>query len=195
VAVVGSAEFRAAGHRAQAESVTVVVAGQEGAPVLPIPPGGKVFVEGVDPVVAGEYAQVVDDPAAADLAIVRLTAPFEPRDHYFLESAFHQGSLEFPAEVVDRIRGLAAHVPVVLDVFIDRPAILTPLLPLARALVVDFGASDRALLDALTGRIAPRGRLPFDLPRSTAAVLAARSDVAGDTADPLWRIGDGISIV
>ena len=44
----------------------------------------------------------------------------------------------------------------------------------------------------LTGLVRARGRLPFDLPSSTAAVEASRSDVAFDTADPLFRFGDGL---
>jgi beta-glucosidase len=125
------------------------------------------------------------------VAVVRLAAPYEPRDAYFLESAFHQGSLDFAPEVIAHIRDLARVVPVVLDVLLDRPAILTPLAGVVAALVADYGCSDQALRDALTGRIRPRGRLPFELPRSMDAVRASRSDVPGDTADPLYRRGAG----
>ncbi|MBM0240492.1 hypothetical protein JNW88_31580 [Micromonospora sp. ATA32] len=51
----------------------------------------------------------------------------------------------------------------------------------ADTLVATFGVSDEALMDVLTGRVAPRGRLPFDLPRSMAAVDASRQDVPFDT--------------
>ena len=37
-----------------------------------------------------------------------------------------------------------------------------------------------------------RGRLPFDLPSSTQAVVDSRTDTPYDTADPLFRFGDGI---
>ncbi|MPQ96588.1 glycoside hydrolase family 3 protein [Modestobacter sp. I12A-02628] len=187
--VVGGAESRAAGHRAQAQSVTVL----SGADVLPITPGRRLYVEGVDTEVAAGYGLVVDDPDAADVAVVRLSAPFEPRDDYFLEFMFHQGSLEFPAEVVDRVTALAMRVPVVLHVTLDRPAILTPFAGVVAALTVDYSASDAAVLDALTGRVPPRGRLPFELPRSTAAIAASRPDVPSDTADPLYPYGSGLT--
>jgi beta-glucosidase len=64
----------------------------------------------------------------------------------------------------------------------------------ASALVVNFGASDAALLDALTGRVAPRGRLPVELPRSMAAVRESRPDVPSDTRHPLYPVGAGLSI-
>jgi beta-glucosidase len=83
-------------------------------------------------------------------------------------------------------------VPVILDVYLDRPAILTPLDQMVSALVVDFGASDAALLDALSGRIAPRGRLPVELPRSMAAVRRSRPDVPSDTDDPPYPFGAGL---
>jgi beta-glucosidase len=186
--VVGAVEFQAVGHRAQAEAVTVLR--NDG--VLPLPAGCRVYVEGVDPEAAAGLGTVVNDPAEADVAVVRLTAPFEARDTYFLEAMTHQGSLDFPAEVVDRITALAAQVPLVLDVYLDRTAVLTPFDGVVQAMVADFGASDAALLDALTGRIPTRGRLPFELPRSMAAVEASRPDVPSDTADPLYPCGAGL---
>jgi beta-glucosidase len=188
--VAGAAEFRAAGHRTQAQAVTVLADAGE----LPVAPGRRLYVEGIDPAVAAGYGEVVDDPGSADLAVVRLAAPFEPRDAYFLEFLFHQGSLEFPAEVVDRVTALAAQVPVVLDVTLDRPAVLTPFDGAVAALTVSFGASDAALLDALSGRIPPCGRLPFELPRSMEAVRASRPDVPSDTADPLYPYGFGLTV-
>ena len=73
--------------------------------------------------------------------------------------------------------------------------------PEARAQVEEMGVRDgsavvdicRAFLDLVLGHAVPRGRLPFDLPSFTQAVLDSRSDVAFDTADPLFRFGHGLS--
>ena len=62
----------------------------------------------------------------------------------------------------------------------------------AAALLVEFGARDDAVVDVLLGEAQARGRLPFDLPSSTKAVTDSRSDVPYDTANPLFRFGDGI---
>src|SRR5262249_25288463 len=64
----------------------------------------------------------------------------------------HQGSLEFPAEQRERILGLAARVPTVVDVFLDRPAVLAEIAAGAAALVGSFGASDAAVRDLGFGR-------------------------------------------
>ncbi len=191
---VGRADFRAAGHEAQARSVTVLTnESSEAGPTLPLAGGLRIYAENLSREVVARHGIPVDRPEGADVAIVRLTAPFEPRSDLFLESWFHQGSLDFPPGRVVRLRRIAAACPLVVDVVLDRPAVLTPILPVADAVVGSYGTSDDALLDALTGRIPPRGRLPFDLPRSMDQVRAHPEDVPGYD-DPLFRFGDGLSI-
>ncbi|WP_341942407.1 glycoside hydrolase family 3 N-terminal domain-containing protein [Microbacterium sp. LWH10-1.2] len=191
--IVGSAAFRAEGFRAQAESVTVLE-NRDG--MLPLFGGARprVYAEGVRERALDEYADSVPRPEDADLAIVRIGAPFEPRDDLFLERWFHQGSLEFPPGLVVRLQRIAAHCPLVVIVNLDRPGILTPLVPFASALVVDFGTSDEAVLAALSGRIALRGTLPVEIPRSMEAVRRSRADVPGDTADPLYPLRSGLTL-
>ena len=187
--IVGSAEFRAEGEKAQRASVTVLA--NDG--VLPFARGAKLYVEGLDPHAASAYGEVVADPAQADLAILRLQAPYEQRATGF-ENFFHSGSLDFPQEVIDRVRAVAAVVPTVVDVFLDRPAILGPVADAAGAVVANWGVSPAALLDVLSGAAPATGKLPFDIPRSMAAVEASRPDVPFDTEDPLFRFGHGLAL-
>ena len=192
---VGRRDFREAGYAAQAKSVTILQNGVVGslAPALPLHPGATVYGENIAPEVLAALGTVVDRPEDADLAIVRLMAPFDPRADLFLESWFHQGSLEFRPGLVARLDRIATLCPLVLDVVLDRPAVLTPLLPFASALVASYGTSDAALLDALTGTVAPQGRLPFDLPRSMEDVRQHGEDVPG-FPDPLFRFGHGLRL-
>ena len=83
-------------------------------------------------------------------------------------------------------------MPTVLDVFLERPAVLTPFTELPLTLVGSFGVGDDVLLDAVSGTAAVTGRLPMDLPRSMAAIEASREDVPFDTADPLFSAGSGL---
>jgi beta-glucosidase len=189
---VGRADFRTAGHEAQARSVTVLANGaSDGRPVLPLGGELRIYAENVAREAVARCGIPVDRPEDADIALVRLAAPFEPRSDLFLESWFHQGSLDFPPGLVVRLHRIAAACTLVVDVALDRPAVLTPILPVADALVASFGSSDDALLDALTGRISPRGRLPFDLPRSMDQVRSHPEDVPGYD-DPLFRFGEGL---
>jgi len=185
---------RAAGYDAQARSVTVLANDSADAgPVLPLAGGLRIYAENVTREVVARHGIPVDRPEDADVALVRLMAPYEPRADLFLESWFHQGSLEFAPGLVVRMQRIAAHCPLVIDVVLDRPAVLTPLLSVAGAVVASYGTSDDALLEALTGAIPPRGRLPFDLPRSMDQVRAHGEDVPGYD-DPLFRFGHGLSI-
>ncbi|BDZ41609.1 beta-glucosidase [Paraoerskovia sediminicola] len=202
--VVGHQDLVAAGRLAQSRSVTVLATGagpgSHGAPHLPLARNLRVYLEGATdlgaaPVLDG--ADLVGSPEEADVAILRLKAPYEQRGTGF-EAFFHAGSLDFPREVVDHVTSVAAVVPTVVDVYLDRPAILEPIVgPVVDgggSVVVNFGASTPALLDALTGAVPPEGRLPFDLPRSMAAVEASREDVPFDTVDPLFRFGHGLTV-
>ncbi|WZH35255.1 MAG: glycoside hydrolase family 3 N-terminal domain-containing protein [Microbacterium enclense] len=189
--IVGNAEFRALGERAQARSLTVLV--NEDA-VLPLRPVGKVYVEGFRTDDVAELGEVVGDPAEADIALVRIGAPFDPRDDLFLEAWFHQGSLEFAPGLVYRLNQIAASCPLVIVVNLDRPAILTPFVGHAAAIVADYGSSSTAVLDALTGRVPPRGRLPIEIPRSMDAVRSSREDVPSDTGDPVFPVHHGLEL-
>ncbi len=192
-AIVGNAEFVAAGEAAQRASVTLLKneATLLNEHLLPLTRGAKVLVRGFDPEVVAGYATVVDRVEDADVALVRLHAPYEQRSTMF-ENFFHAGSLDFAVETVDEVVAIARAVPTVVQVFLDRPAILTPIAGEVRAIAVDYGASAVALLDVLFGEAAPQGRLPMDLPSSMAAVVAGRPDVPFDTADPLFRFGHGL---
>lgn len=185
---VGRADFTAAGAAAQRRSLTVLTDGP-----LPLSGRPKLYVENVDPAVAAEYGDVVADPAEADLAVLRLRTPYEERPNLF-ESFFHSGSLAFAEPELTRVLGLLAAVPTVVCVNLERPAVLPEIAERAAALIADFGASDEALLDVAFGRAKAEGRLPFELPRSMAAVEAARPDVPNDTADPVFAHGHGLSL-
>lgn len=194
-AIVGREDFRALGFTAQASSVTVLENTEhDGAPVLPLftrPTPTNVYSENVNIDALTDWARPVSTPEDADVAIIRLGAPFEPRSDLFLEAWFHQGSLEFPPGLIHRLRRISEHCPLVVVVNLDRPAIMTPLVPFVSALAVDYGSSDQALLTALSGGIRPIGRLPVEIPRSMDAVRASREDVPSDTENPLYPLNFG----
>lgn len=186
---VGTQELRARGDEAQRQSL-VLLTHDAARLSLPLKHGVRVFFEGFAAAPQHEHSIQVDSPELAEVAIVRLNAPYDRGDGRF-DEWFHSGSLEFPDAVVDRIRTLGRSVPTIVCVFLERPAILTPLLPNASVLIGDFGASDENLLAKLFDGAPFTGRLPFDLPRSMAAVEASREDLPFDTADPLFRHGFG----
>ena len=194
--VVGNEAHREAGLAAQSRSVTVLEnRPHDAGRILPLVPGRRLYAEGLDREVVARYGVVVDTPEDADVALVRIGAPYEPRDDLFLESFFHQGTLEFPPGLVYRLASIARLVPLLLDVSLDRAAVLTPVAELAHALTVTFGVSDLALLRAWTGEVGPQGRLPIAVPRTMAAVTAVQSDRGLLPDQTLYAVGSGLNLL
>jgi beta-glucosidase len=191
VATVGRADFVAAGEATQRAAIVRLTAAGSGQAALPLGTDQAVYVENIGSAAAARLGRVVGDPSDADLAVLRLDAPYEPRPGGF-ESFFHAGSLEFAADERDRIVAICRQVPTIIVLFLDRPAVVPEIAAAAAALLVDFGARDHAVVDVLLGHAHARGRLPFDLPSSTQAVVDSRTDTPYDTADPLFHFGDGL---
>jgi beta-glucosidase len=190
---VGRPDFAAAGRDAQRRSLTLLKNdGPAGPPLLPLAPGTRVYSPDLSEEEVSKHGIPVPDPAAAEVAILRLRAPYEPRNDYFLEARFHAGRLDFDAGTLARVAALSRITPVILDVYLDRPAILGTLADDAAAIIVNYGCAQDCLLDVLFGAAAPGGRLPFELPRSMAAVEASRPDLPADTADPVYPYGFGL---
>ncbi len=190
---VGLAAFKAAGAEAQRRSLVLLKNGEQaaGQPVLPVQGRPRVYVENIDAEVAARYAEVVGRPQEAELIILRLAAPYEPREG-FLEGRIHSGSLEFAAEEKARILALAALAPTIVDIYLDRPAVIPEIAAASAGLLADFGAGDDAVLDVIFGRARPAGRLPFEMPSSMEAVRGQKEDVPYDSEAPLYSFGFGL---
>src|SRR5262249_53756605 len=179
----GATAFRAAGDRAQRRSAVLVT--NDG--VLPLAADARVYADGL------VYDGAVATPEDADVAIVRRTAPDGPRTNGFIESLFHAGDLDFKQPELDELLDLARRLPTVLVLHLERPAVIPELADTCAAVVGVFGASDEAVLDVVFGRAKPEGRLPFELPSSMEAVREQKPDVPGDSREPLFRFGHGLS--
>lgn len=191
--IVGSAGFRAAGELAQRKSIVLLKNGASEERLLPLIGRPKLYIENINPEVATTYGQVVEDMAQADLAILRLKAPYEPRDDRFLEAHFHAGDLDFKEPEKSRLLSIMRQVPTIVDIYLDRPAVIPEIAEQCAALLANFGANDAAVLDVIFGRFNPVGRLPFELPSSMEAVRQQNEDLPFDSANPLYSFGFGLS--
>jgi beta-glucosidase len=189
---VGASEFRRQGADAQRRALTLLADGPAGRePVLPLTGRPRLCVRNLDASVAARYAELTDDPSSADVAVLRLDTPFEPRPGRF-ESFFHAGRLDFDDERLAAILALLEAVPTIVVMRLERPAVIPQIAQKAAALLADYGASDEAVLDVLFGAAAPQGSLPFELPRSMAQVEYGRPDMPQDSPDPLFPFGHGL---
>ena len=190
--IVGDPKSQAEADAAQRRSLVLLE--NKGA-LLPLVPR-KIWLHNVDPAAAQAAGFiVVDDPAAADVALVRTMTPSEQlHPHHFFGSRQNEGRLDFRDGNADyaHIKQVSAKVPTIIAVDMDRPAILTNIKDKAHAILVTFGASDAALLDVLTGKARAEGRLPFELPSSMAEVEKQDPALPDDTQRPLYPRGAGI---
>lgn len=190
--VLGKPEFVQAAEASQRRAMTLLKNDNK---TLPLKQSGlKIYVKNIDAKVAAQYATVVNDPKDADFAILRLNTPHYPVETpIFLAQLFHHGDLDFKGMQKDSILQLLNTVPTIVDIYLDRPAVIPEINARAKALLADFGASDAAVLDVIFGKHKPGGHLPMELPSSMEAVRAQKEDVPYDSKDPLYKFGYGLS--
>ena len=191
--IVGSPDFKKAGELAQRKAIVLLKnAERGGGAVLPLRNNLKIFVENIKPETAAEYGQVVDRLGDAELAILRLKAPYEPREG-FLDSRFHAGDLDFKGEEKRRLLDILERIPSIVVIHLDRPAVIPEIAEKSVGLLGEFGAADSAVLDVIFGRFQPTGKLPFELPSSMEAVRNQKEDLPYDSVDPLFHFGHGLT--
>ena len=189
--VVGDAASQALADEAQRRAQVILENRPgDGGPVR------TVWLYGVDDAEAARRGwRIVEDAAEADLAIVRIDAPFERlHPNHFFGARQNEGRLDFRPEdpaYQAVVKARAARRSAVA-VNLDRPAILTGLRDKVDMLVATFGASDAAVLDVVAGQARAEGRLPFELPSSMTAVEAQDPAAPDDSAAPLYPRGYGL---
>jgi beta-glucosidase len=186
--IVGQPEFRKAGELAQRKSIVLLKNEKQ---TLPLKNGLKIYIENIKPETLRQYGEVVDDPSKADVAILRLNTPYETRKG-MMEGFFHAGELDFKEPKKSRILNILNQVPTVVDIYLERPAVIPEIAEKSAALLGNFGANDNAVLDVIFGKFAPQGKLPFELPSSMDAVRKQKEDVPRDSENPLFPFGHGL---
>jgi beta-glucosidase len=192
--VVGSAASQAIADKAQREAMVLL---KNADAVLPLHRGTRVWLSGINAAAARAGGLVVvDRPEQAQVALVRTTSPAEmlhPWHFFGAHQAEGRIDLRTGDEGFDALMAGSARVPAVLAVDMIRPTVLTAAKPHAAAMLALFGASDAALVDVLTGKAAPKGHLPTELPRSMQAVVEQDPAAADDSVDPLFPRGFGLN--
>jgi beta-glucosidase len=198
--VAGNPQFVREGQLAQARAVVLLkndAQSDTGGRLLPIKKAGlKVYLYGIDAKAAQDAGMtVVADPAQADIALIRAPAPFQTEhSNFFFGARQHEGRLNY----IDTDPGYAELLraskttPTVFITTLERPLVLTNVLQHAAAVLGSFGIGDKPLIELLTGKLEPEGRLPFQLPSSVNAVEEQKSDLPDDSLKPLFQYGFGL---
>ncbi len=190
--IVGTSVSRALGEKTQQISMTLL---KNDKSTLPLAQKKfKVYIENIDSTTVANYAEVVAKPEAADFAIIRLNTPWYPAETKIpFALGFHHGDLDFKGEEKRRILDLLKKVPTIVDIYLDRPAVIPEITNSAVAVIANYGASDKSVCEVLFGNTAPQGKLPFELPSSMQAVENQKTDVPYDSENPLFKFGHGLA--
>jgi beta-glucosidase len=193
--LTGTTEYIEAGLEAQRRSVVLLKVGElpDGTAALPIRNHPKLYVENTSSEVAGRYADVVASPSEADVAVLRLQTPYQPKGRGFLARMFHHGDLDFKGKEKQRILEILDATPTIVDIHLERAAVIPEIAEASAGLIATFGITDEVLMEAVFGVFNPTGKLPLELPSSMEAVRAQKEDVPYDSKDPLFEFGHGLS--
>lgn len=189
--IINTASSKTLGEKTQQISMTLLKNDQS---VLPLALNKhKVYIENMDSATVAKYAVVVPTPTEADFAIIRVNTPWYPVEtKNAFAATFHHGDLDFTGAEKEKILKLLQTVPTVVDIYLDRPAVIPEIAQSAAAVIADFGASDKSVCEVLFGNTAPKGKLPFELPSSMQAVENQKTDVPYDSENPLFKFGHGL---
>lgn len=182
------------GEQAQRRAYTLLTNKDNVLPLKTATRGTSFYIEGFNATfLTSRGWTVVGSPSKADYALLRLSSPSTRRPGAGgFSSRMDWGPLEFNATEQARQKAIYDAVPTIVDVRFIRPAAIPEIVESAAAVLGSYGSSTNAFLDVVFGVAEPEGRLPFDLPSSTAAVGGAMEDVPFDTKNPVFKFGHGL---
>ena len=192
--IVGNETFMAKGLLAQKKSIVLLKNDTlKNVPVLPLKTGIKIYIKNINKTIAGKYGSIVSKPELADVAIIRLKAPSQLLPGTGNMGKFiPAGDLDFKDGEKDAVLGLLQRVPTIVDIYLNRPAVIPEIAESCKSLIVNFGANDEAFLEVVFGRFNPQGKLPIEMPSSMDAVRKQKEDVPYDSEKPLFKFGFGL---
>ncbi len=188
--IFSNKENKEKGRSAQKRSVVLLK--NEG--ILPLKPDQKIFLEGFDFNSFDGFSQIAEDPAKADVIVMKLPIPSSPSPGSgIMESMFPQGRLDYNEEQKKSMLKLIQSKPTVTIMTIGRPAVIPEINAASQAVVADFEVEESILLELIYGKFNPSGKLPLEIPSSMEAVENQLEDLPYDSENPLYPFGHGLT--
>jgi len=164
-----------------------------GKPTLPLSKNCKVYIEGFNKEEVAKYATIVKSLDEADFALLRIKTPHRGKRKEIFDIMFNLGELDFAKKKIKHFEEITSSCPTIIDIYLDRPAVIPELDESAAAIIGNFSAEQGIVLEAIFGEFKPTGKLPFELPRSMEAVKNQFEDVPYDSKDPVYKFGHGLT--
>lgn len=199
---VGNSEFQKKGDLAFRKAIVLL---RNNAKLLPIKKGTKVYLESlynnsktIIPISASMADELgiefVKDKKEADLVVLTVT----PNAGGLFSSTGSEIKLQLSDNKIDvaYINEVTSNKPTVVVINYSNPWVIDEIdTENLQTVLATFGTSSDALLDVLTGKYNPTGKMPFTTPKSRQAVLDNQSDVPGylkPAGYALFRFNEGL---
>ncbi|MCE1199293.1 MAG: glycoside hydrolase family 3 C-terminal domain-containing protein [Marinilabiliales bacterium] len=202
--LVGHPEFQKKGDLAMRKSIVLL---RNSDHLLPLKAGKKVFFETlydngrskspsrvIKPEVNPWGVQFVSTKEEADVVLLWLI----PNGGGLFSSAGTPIDLSLSKNRIDvaHVKELVRSKPTVVAINFTNPWVIDELEPAGlKGVLATFGTTQEALLDVVTGKFNPTGKLPFTIPSSMKVVLENKPDVPGylePDGYALYKFGEGI---
>ncbi len=204
--IVGNAEFKQKADLALRKSIVMLRNEKQ---VLPLKAGTKVYFENYHdngrpnsnpinvftPEKNDWQISFVSTREEADVVVMWLTpnmgSLFNTKEGTEIELQLSKNKID-----VARVNETTYHKPTVVLINFTSPWVIDEIdNPNMATLLATFGTSSDAVLDVLTGKFKPTGKMPISIPKSRNAVLANESDVPGYLKPnyALFKFGDGLT--
>ena len=208
--IVGNASFQASADLAQRKSIVLLRNENKS---LPLNRGIKVYFEtyqrpsgrpgNIEPQIYADAAYrnditFVKTPDAADIVLLWVKPsmrPLFPSNDKPLRLILSECAVD-----VSYINQLTAKKPTILAINFTSPFVINEVYndksTSIKGVIATFGCSPEALLDIVTGKFSPTGKMPFTTPVSEEAVLKNKEDVPGyleGDAYGLFKYDEGLT--
>ncbi|MVM36402.1 glycoside hydrolase family 3 protein [Spirosoma sp. HMF3257] len=202
---VGKAEFQQRADLAMRKSIVLL---RNSAKLLPLAPNTKVYLESyydngrtknpitvIKPQMNAWNLEFVDTKDKADVVVLWLT----PNAGSLFSSTGAPIELQLSKNKIDvaHVNDLTSQKPTILLINYTSPWVIDEVDNTnLKTVLATFGTTADAVLDVLSGKFKPTGKMPFTTPVSRQAVLDNQSDVPGHLKPKgyaLFTFGDGLS--
>jgi beta-glucosidase len=203
---VGQADFQKQADLALRKSIVLL---RNNAKILPLASKTKVYVEsyydngrGASPInvilpkTNNWDLEFVSTREAAEVVVLWLT----PNIGSLFNTKSDPIELQLSKNKIDvaRVNETTYHKPTVLVINFSSPCVIDEIdNPNVKTVLATFGTTTDALLDVLSGKYNPSGKMPFSTPVSRKAVLENKADVPGylkEKGYALFKFGEGLGI-
>lgn len=205
VSVTGNPEFQEKANLAQRKSIVLL---RNDNSLLPLQPKTKIYFEKymvsrgnnephivVNPEQNNRDIEFVTTPREADVVVLWLI----PNTGGLFGSKGSEINLELSKNNIDveYVNKIKAQKPTVVAINFSNPWVISEIENGGlNTVLATFGTTTDALLDVLTGKFNPTGKLPVSIPASRKAVLKNKADVPGymePEGYAVFKFNDGIS--